>query len=145
MAKALHEQVALRSGARPLSSRLRHKAGGRSDGALSTTADWSKRVSDHVAYALLVYTGLQIFVTMQALKSGEGGSIMPYFGLAFLIAAIIPGARWFESRWNAVSDERAHDPALLPAFRRDVAALWLCAIGLPFALCAASKGVIALV
>jgi hypothetical protein len=26
--------------------------------------DWRKRMSDNIAYALLVYTGLQIFVTM---------------------------------------------------------------------------------
>lgn len=102
--------------------------------------DWRKRMSDHVAYGLLVYTGLQIFVTMQALKTGDGGSILPYFGLVVLVAAIIPGARWIESRWKNLSDAAASDPARAPAFRRDTIALWLCAIGLPFALCAAYKG-----
>ncbi len=28
--------------------------------------DWRRKMSDNVAYALLVYTGLQIFVTMSA-------------------------------------------------------------------------------
>jgi hypothetical protein len=31
-------------------------------------------MSDHVAYGLLVYSGLQIFVTMSALKVGQGRS-----------------------------------------------------------------------
>ncbi len=107
--------------------------------------DWRKRMSDHVAYGLLVYTGLQIFVTMGALKDGVGGSILPYFGLVVLVAAIIPGARWIENRWKDLSDRQASDPSRAAAFRRDAIALWLCAIGLPFALCAAFEGVTGLV
>ena len=38
--------------------------------------DWRRRMSDNVAYALLVYTGLQIWVTMGTLKNGSG-SILP--------------------------------------------------------------------
>ena len=38
--------------------------------------DWRKKMSDNVAYALLVYTGLQIFVTMGQLNNGSG-SILP--------------------------------------------------------------------
>lgn len=105
--------------------------------------DWRARMSSHVAFALLAYTGLQIFVTMLALKSGTG-SIMPYFALVLLVAAIIPGCRMFEARWSGLSDEQAGDRGLAPAFRRDAAALWLCAIGLPFAFTAAYKGVMAL-
>ncbi|MGC1270176.1 MAG: hypothetical protein WA842_06225 [Croceibacterium sp.] len=106
--------------------------------------DWRRRMSDHVAYALLTYTGVQIFVTMQALKAGHG-SILPYFALIVLVAAIIPGCRWFEKRWDSLSDDEAHDPALAPAFRRDRMALWACAIGLPLALTALFKGVAALI
>ena len=106
--------------------------------------DWRKRMSNHVAFGLLVYTGLQIFITMQALKTGEGGSIMPYFALVVLVVAIIPGARWFERRWSGLGDEAAADPALAPAFARDRLALWLCAIGLPLGLTAACKGITAL-
>lgn len=107
--------------------------------------DWRKRMSDHVAYALLIYTGLQIFVTMTALKGSHSGSILPYFGLIVLVAAIIPGARWFEARWSGLSDTAAADPELAGAFGRDRLALWLCAIGLPFGLTAAFKGVTALI
>ena len=97
--------------------------------------DWRKRISDHVAYGLLVYTGLHIFVTMGAIK-GSTGSTLPYFALIVLVAAIIPACRRFEKRWEEIPAERADDPALRPLYRRDQALLWLLAIGLPFALTA---------
>jgi hypothetical protein len=106
----------------------------------SAIKDWRKRMSDHVAYALLIYTALQIFVTMGALKTGHG-SILPYFALVVLVAAIIPACRFMEKKWERLSDAQAHDPARAPAFRRDALALWLCAIGLPFALTAGFKAV----
>jgi len=102
--------------------------------------DWRRRMSDHIAYALLVYTALQIFVTMGALK-GEGGSVLPYLALVVLVAAIIPACRRFERRWNRLTDEQAHDPALAGYFRRDRLTLWLLAIGLPFALTALFRGI----
>ena len=95
--------------------------------------DWRKRMSDHVAYALLVYTALQIFVTVHALKAGST-TILPYLALVVLVAAIIPACRMFEARWLGISDTAAADPALRPAFRRDLGLLWLLAIGLPFLL-----------
>src|SRR5690606_39421791 len=73
--------------------------------------DWRKKISDHVAYGLLAYTGLQIFVTMSALK-GETGSILPYFSLVLLVAAIIPACRAIERRWTRLDDIEALDPAL---------------------------------
>jgi hypothetical protein len=93
--------------------------------------DWKRRMSDHVAFALLIYTGLQIFVTMGALRS-EHGSIMPYFGLVLLVAAIIPGCRLFEKRWERLADTDAPREELAPLFVRDVIVLWVAAIGLPF-------------
>jgi hypothetical protein len=93
--------------------------------------DWKRRMSDHVAYALLVYTGLQIFVTMGALKS-EHGSILPYFGLVLLVVAIIPGCRMFEQRWERLSSSESSREQLAPLFTRDVVVLWTAAVGLPF-------------
>lgn len=95
--------------------------------------DWRRRMSDNIAYALLVYTGLQIFVTVGALKAGST-SLLPYLALIVLVAAIIPACRMFEARWMTISDEAAADPALRPAYRRDQMLLWTLAIGLPFAL-----------
>lgn len=95
--------------------------------------DWRKSMSNHVAYALLVYTTLQIFVTVHAMKDGAK-TVLPYLALVVLIAGIIPACRWFERRWRDLSDEQACDEALSPAFRRDIIALWVLAIGLPFFL-----------
>ena len=95
--------------------------------------DWRRKMSDNIAYALLVYTALQIFVTMGALKS-EGASLLPYLALVVLVGAIIPACRRFERRWNRLSEDQAHDPAMAGYFRRDWITLWLLAIGLPFAL-----------
>jgi hypothetical protein len=102
-------------------------------------ADWRRRISDHIAYALLVYTALQIFVTIGALKA-RGGSLLPYLALIILVVAIIPACRLVEARWMRLSDAAAHDPALAGAYKHDRLALWLLAIGLPFALTALFKG-----
>ena len=90
--------------------------------------DWRQRVSDSIAYALLV------FATIGALR-GNSASMLPYLALVVLIAAIVPACRRFERRWNRLSDAEAADPAFAPAYRRDMIGLWLLAIGLPFALC----------
>ena len=93
--------------------------------------DWRKRMSDNIAYAMLVYTALQIFVTMGALE-GKGGSLLPYFALIILVAGIIPACRRFERRWARLSEDQIHDPQFASWFRRDQILLWLLAIGLPF-------------
>ena len=95
--------------------------------------DWRKRMSDHVAFALLVYTGLQIFVTMTTLKTGHG-SILPYFALVVLVGAIIPACRYMEKKWEGLSDAQADNPELSGLFWRDAIGLWACAIGLPILL-----------
>ena len=96
--------------------------------------DWRKAMSDNVAYALLVYTALQIFMTITAMKRIADGSSLPYLSLIILVALIIPACRRFERRWDSIGEENAADPALRGYFRRDQAFLWLLAIGLPFLL-----------
>lgn len=100
--------------------------------------DWRRKMSDQIAYALLVYTALQIFVTIGALEAG-GQTLLPYLALVVLMVAIVPACRRFESRWNRLSDTQAKDPALFASYRRDRLALWLMAIGLPFAITALLK------
>lgn len=106
--------------------------------------DFRRKMSDHIAYALLVYTALQIFVTIGALKA-SGESLLPYLALIILVIAIIPACRRFEARWNRLTDEQAHDPALQPFYRRDLMGLWALAIGLPFALTGLFKGLALLI
>jgi hypothetical protein len=101
--------------------------------------DWRRKMSDHVAYALLVYTGLQIWVTMGALKEGLG-SVLPYFALIMLVVAIIPGCRMFERRWERLSDSEAANPELADRFKRDRLLVWVGAIGLPFVVTGICKG-----
>ena len=93
--------------------------------------DLRKSMSDTVAIALIVYTGLHIFFTVHPMKEGVS-STAPYFALAILVALIIPACRWFEKRWADMSAERACDESLRSAFRRDQLMLWALAIGLPF-------------
>lgn len=93
--------------------------------------DWRKRMSDHVAWSLLVYTAIQIVANALALKSGGNASVLPYFALVLLVAAVIPAWRLLESRWTVLSDAEAADPALAPAFARDRALIWAAALGLP--------------
>ena len=102
--------------------------------------DWRRKMSDNVAYALLVYTGLQIFVTMGQLNNGSG-SILPYFALILLVAAIIPGCRMFEKRWDGLSESEAANPELRDRFRRDQIVLWLSAISLPLIITGAFLGI----
>ena len=109
-------------------------------GKVTQPLDWRRKISDHIAYSLLAYTGLQIWVTMTALKSTTG-SIMPYFALVILVAAIIPGCRMFERRWKVFSDEEAADPELAPAFRRDRLLVWLAGLSLPFLISVVLKGI----
>lgn len=105
--------------------------------------DWRRKISDHVAFGLLFYTGLHIFLTMTALKSGHG-SMLPYLALVILVAAVIPACRWFEMRWEDFTAHGVSDPALAPLFRREVTLLWVAAIGLPVALTFGFKAVTAL-
>ena len=107
--------------------------------AAQQSVDWRRKMSDHIAYALLTYTALQIFVTIGALKT-KGTSLLPYLALIILVGAIIPACRKFERRWTSLSAEQAVDPAIEARFRKDRLALWLLAIGLPFALTALFKG-----
>ena len=104
----------------------------------SRPRDWRKAMSDNVALALLVYTGMQIFMTVGAMKQGVS-SIVPYLALVVLVAGIIPACRWFERRWIGLSDEEAAEIGLKPAFRRDQILLWVLAIGLPAVLTAFFK------
>jgi hypothetical protein len=105
--------------------------------------DWRKRMSDNIAYALLAYTGLQIYVTMGQLHSNTG-SLLPYFTLVLLVVAIIPACRRFERRWARLSNDQAIDPAYAGQFRRDQVWLWAMALGLPFLVTGLFRGLAAL-
>lgn len=91
----------------------------------------SRKMSDHIAFALLLYTGLNIILTVGAIKGAFHGSILPYFSLVILVAAIIPGCRWLERRWEAFDVSSRDEGEVQAAFRRDRALVWIAAIALP--------------
>ena len=101
--------------------------------AAGKAVDWRKAMSDNVAIALIVYTGLNIFLTVSAIKQ-TGLRSLAMVCLIVLVAGIIPACHKLEKRWREISDAQAHDRGLAGAYRRDQAMLWLLAIGLPFGL-----------
>lgn len=104
-----------------------------SRGHAARAIDWRKSMSDNVAWALIAYTALQIFLTVDAIKL-TGLRSLAMLCLVILVAAIIPACHKLDKRWRDLTENDAHDPALARAYRRDQALLWLLAIGLPFAL-----------
>jgi hypothetical protein len=100
-----------------------------------TALDWRKRMSDHVAWSLLVYTTIQIAANAFVLKGeATSASLLPYFALVLLVLAVIPAWRLLESRWSELSDADAADPSLAGAFARDRALIWAAALGLPLVM-----------
>lgn len=110
----------------------------RGHGSRRAQRSWPQRISDNLAYGLLVYTALQIFVTMKQLKE-LSHSLLPYLALAVLVAAIIPAARAVERKWVAMGADEAFDPAHEGRFRRDRLIIWLTVIGTPFLLAAIAR------
>lgn len=110
---------------------------------------WERRISNHVAYALLAYTGLQIFVVMNAMR-GEGMSILPYMGLIALVGIVIPLCRRVEKRWQKLGQNEGPGQSqqsqdqLMQVYRSDRLAIWLFALGFPFAFVLLIKGLSAL-
>lgn len=100
---------------------------------------WSRKMSDHIAFALLVYTGLNIILTVGAIKGVFHGSILPYFSLVILVAAIIPACRQLERRWERFDASTTDELQLRAAFRRDRALVWIAAIALPIIITGAFK------
>lgn len=97
--------------------------------------DLRKAMSDHVATALLVYTGLQIFATVHAMREGMN-NIAPYVILVILVAGIIPFCHKYERRWTTLSDEQVAQPDMPAAYRRDVILLWSLTLVVPIGLTA---------
>ncbi len=94
---------------------------------------YAKRISDHVAVALVVYTLALIFVTSPAMHS-EGTSILPYFALVLFVAMVIPACRNMERRWKALENGELGAGSLDTRFTADRIKLWVAALGIPVLL-----------
>ncbi len=90
-----------------------------------------KRISNHIAYALVVYTLLLIFLVSPQMES-KGTSILPYFLLVILVGLAILPCRNLERRWKAADAQNHGD--LNGSCNRDAVLLWIAAIGFPVLL-----------
>lgn len=94
-------------------------------------ASCAKRMSTHIAYALVVYTLLLIFIVSPELES-EGMAIWPYFALVAMVAAIIPACRRIERRWQTLDASHSEEHEAL--LKSDEIRLWVGAVGIPVVL-----------
>ncbi len=94
---------------------------------------YAKRISDHVAISLVVYTLALIFVTSPAMES-KGTSILPYFMLVVFVAMVIPACRKMEQRWQTLETSDLGDGGLATRFTVDRVKLWAGAILIPIIL-----------
>jgi hypothetical protein len=99
------------------------------------TKGYDKRISDHVAIALVIYTLLLIFVVAPTIE-GAGAAIWPYFFLVVLVAAVIPPFRSIDTRWQTLAHSELSRAGLETRFAIDRLKLWIIAIGVPFGLAA---------
>ena len=109
-------------------------------GTMRTQKSYAKRMSDHVAFALIVYTLMLIFLVTPALES-RGMSILPYLLLVLLVAAVIPLCRRFEHRWKILEASELGEGGLKTRFAIDRIKLWLGAIGIPLLLSMAFRAI----
>lgn len=109
------------------------KRGGATQASSGRDTSLAHRMSNHVAYGLLIYTLLMIFVVSPRLKS-EGMSLWPYVLLVILVALFIPVLRIFEKRWARYDGDRVGEgPAPDPGtYRGQVILLWALSFVVPF-------------
>ena len=100
---------------------------------IRTHKSYAKRISDHVAIALVVYTLMLIFITSPAMES-SGTSILPYFMLVVFVGMVIPACRNMERRWKTLEADGTSDASLENKFGIDRVKLWVAALGIPVLL-----------
>ena len=103
---------------------------------------YSKRMSDHVAYTLVIYTLMLIFLVTPTMET-DGTSIFPYFLLVLFVAAVIPAAHGLEKRWQKLQASDQGDGSLDTRFAIDRVKLWVGAIVIPVIIAVISSGVTA--
>jgi hypothetical protein len=97
---------------------------------LRSYKSYSKRMSDHVAFALVVYTLMLIFLVTPTIESG-GTSIFPYFVLVLFVGAVIPLCRNMERRWQALDAATYNGDGLQSQYTADRLKLWTAALAIP--------------
>lgn len=88
------------------------------------SAGYAKRMSTHLAAALMTFCLLQIVIV-----SKMGGSLILHLCLIAAIGAFAFSARGLEHRWELLDESGLSGCGLDLRFRRDVAQIWLTSIG----------------
>ena len=84
---------------------------------------YARRMSTHLAFALVVFCLLQIFIVARM-----GGSLVLHLGIIVAIGGFGVAARRLERRWELLDGGGLSDDGLSLRYRRDVAQLWLTSI-----------------
>ena len=96
-------------------------------GGLGRSSGHAKRMSSHLAAALVTFCLLQILVIARM-----GGSFLLHLGVMVAIGGFAVAARGLERRWETLDRSGLSDHGLALRFRRDVAQLWAVSIGSAF-------------
>ena len=91
--------------------------------AEAQTAGYAKRMSTHLAAALVTFCLLQIFIVAKM-----GGSLVLHLGIIVAIGAFAMSARRLERRWEMLDASGLSLRGLDVRFRRDAAQLWALSI-----------------
>ncbi len=98
-----------------------------------TKKSYTKRISDNIAYALIVYTMMLIFLVAGAIKT-SGTSVMPYIMLMLFVAVVIPLARKLEKKWEMLDQSELSDSSLNRRYNIDRVKLWIGTLVFPLFL-----------
>ena len=85
---------------------------------------YAKRMSSHLAAALVIFCLLQIGIVARM-----GGSLILHLGIIAAIGGFAVAARGLERRWEMLDQSGLARHGLDLRFRRDAVQLWLASIG----------------
>jgi hypothetical protein len=80
---------------------------------------YAKRISSHLAAALVTFALLQIFIIAKM-----GGSLVLHLGIIVAIGGFAMAARALEHRWMVLDQGGLPEAGLALRFRRDLIQLW---------------------
>ncbi|MDO7835976.1 hypothetical protein Q4610_13060 [Sphingobium sp. HBC34] len=84
---------------------------------------FAKRISTHLAAALVIFCLLQIGIVAKT-----GGSLVLHLGIIVAIGGYAIAARGLERRWQMLEQGGLSESGLALRFRRDIAQLWVASL-----------------
>ena len=94
------------------------------EGSARASGGYAKRMSSHLAVALVTFCLLQIGIVAKA-----GGALVLHLGIIISIGCFAIAASGLERRWEMLDQSGLSGRGLDLRFRRDVVQLWLVSIG----------------